>query len=98
MTDPEGAVLQLPETDEHGTVSGKHLEAFLADAGVSVQEWLQVSIRHRERRIKRALAVSAAAGLVGVAAMLFGGWSSIVGALVAAAAVAASGWAVAMKY
>lgn len=98
MTDPEGEVFQLPETDEHGMVSGEDLEAFLADAGISVEEWLQMSIKHRERRINRVLAVSAAPGLIGVALILFGGWSSLVGALVAAVAVVVSGWAVAMRY
>ena len=98
MTDPEGVVLQLPETDEHGMVSGEDLEAFLADAGISVEEWLQMSIRHRETRIKRLLAVSAAAGLIGVVLVLFGGWSSLVGALAAAVAVVASGWAAALRY
>ena len=99
MTDPEGAVFQLPaETDEHGMVSAEDLQAFLADAGISVEEWLQVSIKHRERRINRVLAVSAAAGLIGVVLVLFGGWSSLVGALVAAVAVVVSGWAGAMRY
>ncbi len=28
-------------------VSGDDLEAFLADAGISVGEWTQMSIRHR---------------------------------------------------
>ena len=98
MTDPEGVVFQLPDTDEHGMVSGEDLEAFLADAGISVEEWLQMSIKHREQRINRLLAVSAAAGLIGVVLVLLGGWSSLVGALIAAVAVIASGWAVAMRY
>ena len=98
MTDPEGAVFHLPETDKHGMVSGEHLEAFLADAGISVEEWVQMSIKHRERRIKRVLAVSAATGLIGAVLLMFGGWSSLVGALVAAVAAVASGWAIAMKY
>lgn len=98
VTDPDGAVLQLPEADEHGMVSGEDLEAFLAGAGVSVEEWLQMDIRDRERRIRRVFAVSAAAGLVGVVLVLLGGWSSVVGALVAAVAVVACGWAVALKW
>lgn len=98
MTDPEGAVFQLPETDEHGMVSAEDLEAFLAEAGISVEEWLQMSIKHREQRISRVLAVSAAAGPIGVVLVLFGGWSSLVGALVAAVAVVVCGWAVAMRY
>ena len=98
VTDRDGAVSQLPETDEHGMVSGEDLEAFLADAGISVEEWLQMGIRDGERRIKRVLAVSAAAGLIGVVLVLLGGLSSIVGALVAAVAVVACGWAVALKW
>ena len=98
VTDPDGAVSQLPETDEHGMVSGEDLEAFLAGAGICVEEWLQMDIRDRERRIKRVLAVSAAAGLIGVVLVLFGGWSSLVGALVAVVAVVGCGWAVALKY
>ena len=98
MTDPEGEVFQLPETDEHGMVSGDDLEAFLADAGISVEEWLQMNSKHREQRTNRVLAVSAAAGLIGVVLVLFGGWSSVVGAFVAAVAVVACGWAVAMRY
>ena len=98
MTDPDGAVFQLPEADEHGMVSSEDLEVFLADAGISVEEWLQMSIKHREQRIKRVLAVSAAAGLIGVVLLFLGGWGSLVGALVAAVAVVASGWVVALKY
>ena len=97
VTDPDGAVVRLPEADEHGMVSGDDLEAFVAGAGVSVEEWLQMDSRDRERRIGRVFAVSAAAGLVGVVLVLFGGWSSVVGALVAAVAVVACGWAVALK-
>lgn len=97
MTDPDGAVWQLPETDQHAMVSGEDLEAFLADAGVSVEEWLQIGIRDRERRIRRLLAVPAAAGLIGVVLVLLGGWSSVVGALVAAVAVVACFFAAALK-
>ena len=97
VTDPDGAVVQLPEADEHGMVSGEDLEAFLAGAGICVEEWLQMGIRDRERRIRRVFAVSAVAGVVGVVLVLFGGWSSVVGALVAAVAVVACGWAVALK-
>lgn len=98
MTDPEGEVFQLPDTDEHGMVSVEDLEVFLADAGISVEEWSEMSIKHRDRRINRVLVVSAAAGLIGVVLLLRGGWSSLVGALIAAVAVVASGWAVALKY
>ena len=98
MTDPEGVAFQLPETDEHGMVSGEDLEAFLADAGISVEEWLQMGIRHREQRIRRVLAVSALTGLIGAVLLFLGGWSSLVGALAAAVAVVASGWAGALKY
>ena len=98
MTDPEGAVFRLPATDEHGMVSGEDLEAFLADAGISVAEWVQMGIKHRERRIKQVLAISAAIGLIGAVLIVFGGWISLVGGLVAVVAVVASGWAVAMTY
>ena len=72
MTAPSGSVFRLPETDEHGMVSGEHLEAFLADAGISVEEWVQMGIKHRERRIKRVLAASAAIGLIGAVLLVFG--------------------------
>ena len=98
MTDPDGAVFHLPGTDEHGMVSGEDLEAFLADAGISVEEWLHMGVKLRERWIKRVLAGSAAAGLIGAVLLLLGGWGSLVGASVAAVAVVVSGWAVAMKH
>ena len=52
VVSPDGEHVQLPELDDNDMVSAEDLEAFLAAAGISVEEWEQAAIAQRESRVK----------------------------------------------
>ena len=97
IVSPEGEYVRLPEVDDNDIVSGEDLEALLAATGISIEEWQQAAIAQRESQTKGLCVVSVVTGLGG-AVLLFGGWSSVIGAAMTTAAALAFAWAVASQH
>ena len=61
---------------------GEDLRRYLANIGLSVDEWEQADLKMRGPRMRRMFVFSAITGLIG-ALLLFTGWSSLMGVLAA---------------